>query len=87
MALSTPSKHRNVVIADFSTDISTGTAQVNASSTTEPVDIPKKSSCNQISNSAATTTPIEAERIPCNSYIACITSYAKIYILYICLLQ
>ena len=63
MASSTPSEHRSVVIANFNVDTSTGTAPVNASSTTEPVDVP-----NQISNSAATTTPVEAERTPCNSY-------------------
>ena len=85
MASSTPSEHRSVVIANFNVDTPTGTAPVNASFTTEPVDVPKESSRNQISNSAATTTPVEAERTPCNSYSyipACITSYAKIYILY-----
>ena len=68
MASSTPSEHRSVVIANFNVDTPTGTAPVNASSTTEPVNVPKESSRNQISNSAATTMPVEAERTPCNSY-------------------
>ena len=81
MASSTPSEHHSVVTANFNVDTPTGTAPVKASSTTEPVDVPKESSCNQISNSAATTTPVEAERTPCNSYI-CMYKHTK-FILYI----
>ena len=68
MTLSTPSEQSTAII-NPTFDTPTGSALVTTSSTTELLYVPQESSCNQTSNSAATTTPVEAERTPCNSYI------------------
>ena len=66
MISSSPREH-NIVHTNFNADTPTGSAPVNASPATKPVDVPKESSHGQNSNSANTTTPVsEAERTPCN---------------------
>ena len=65
MTMSIPSEQSTVI----ANGTATGSPPVTTISTTEPVNVPQESSRNQVSNSAATTTPVEAERTPCNSYI------------------
>ena len=65
MTMSIPSEQSTVITNRTATE----SLPVTTISTTEPVNVPEESSRNQVSNSAATTTPVEAERTPCNSYI------------------
>ena len=65
MTMSIPSEQSTVITNRTATE----SPPVTTISTTEPVNVPEESSRNQVSNSAATTTPVEAERTPCNSYI------------------
>ena len=66
MTSSSPREH-NIVHTNFNVDTPTGSAPVNASPATRPLDVPKESSHDQNSNSANTATPVsEAERTPCN---------------------
>ena len=66
MTSSSPREH-NIVHTNFNADTPTGSAPVNASPATKPVDVPKESSHAQNSSSANTATPVsEAERTPCN---------------------